>query len=131
MKPEHEHGGPFQPIASRVPGISLCEHLPQIAQRMDRLAVIRSMSTREGDHGRARDNLRTGYFPQASIQFPVLGSLVSKEAGEQLRDLPNYVSILSRGLFGPGHPPSGFLGPNHAPLLVGGDSDDGPGRRLH
>ena len=80
------------------------------------------MSTREGDHGRARDHLRTGYFPQASIQFPVLGSLVSNECAEQPGDLPNYVSILSRGLFGPGTPPAGFLGPTHAPLLVGRDS---------
>src|SRR5262245_1902898 len=129
MKPEHANGGPFQAIDTRTPGISLCEHLPGIARWTDRLAVIRSMSTREGDHGRARDNLRTGYFPQASIQFPVLGSLVSKERGEQGGDLPNYVSILSRGLFGPGTPPAGFLGPNHAPLLVGSESDGTEGGR--
>ncbi len=131
LKPGHAHGGPFQPIATAVPGISVCEHLPEIARWTDRLAVIRSMSTREGDHGRARDNLRTGYFPQASIQFPVLGSLVSKEFGEPTGDLPNYVSILSRGLFGPGMPPAGFLGPSHAPLIVGRESDAGDeGRRL-
>jgi len=129
MKPGHENGGPFQAIDSRIPGFSVGEHLPLIARRMDRLSVVRSMSTREGDHGRARDNLRTGYFPQASIQFPVLGSLVSNECGEPTGDLPNYVSILSRGLFGPGTPPAGFLGPNHAPLIVGADSDDGAENR--
>ena len=53
MKPGHANGGPFREIDSRVPGISLCEHLPGIAQWTDRLAIIRSMSTREGDHGRA------------------------------------------------------------------------------
>jgi hypothetical protein len=63
--------------------------------------------------------LRTGYFPQASIQFPVLGSLVSKENSRVAGDLPNYVSILPAGLFGPGSPPAGFLGPDYAPLLVG------------
>src|SRR5262245_64410555 len=123
MKPEHANGGPFQAIDTRTPGISLCEHLPGMAQWTHRLAVVRSMSTREGDHGRARDNLRTGYFPQASIQFPVLGSLVAKEYGEQTGDLPNYVSIFSRGLFGPGTPPAGLLGTNFAPLLVGRDTD--------
>ena len=71
----------------------------------DRLAVIRSMSTREGDHGRARDNLRTGYLPQSPIEFPVLGSLVSKECDRPAGDLPNYVSILLAGLFGAGSPP--------------------------
>ena len=124
MKPGHAHGGPFQPIESKAPGISLCEHLPGVAKWTDRLAIVRSMSTREGDHGRARDNLRTGYFPQASIKFPVFGSLVSKERGPQAGDLPNYVSINARGLFAPAVPPEGFLGPDYAPLLVG--DDDGP-----
>jgi hypothetical protein len=119
MKPGHAHGGPFRPIATRTPGISISEHLPGLAAWSDRLAVVRSMSTREGDHGRARVNLRTGYFPQASIQFPVLGSLVSKESSRVAGDLPTYVSILPAGLFGPGSPPAGFLGPDYAPLLVG------------
>jgi hypothetical protein len=123
MKPGHDHGGPFRPIETAETGISICEHLPGVARWTNRLSIVRSMSTREGDHGRARDNLRTGYFPQASIQFPVLGSLVSNEHGELPGEIPNYVSILSRGLFGPGTPPAGFLGPNHAPLLVGRDSD--------
>jgi hypothetical protein len=131
LKPGHEHGGPFRPIASRVPGIEVCEHLPGIAQWTDQLAIIRSMSTKEGDHGRARDNLRTGYFPQASIQFPVLGSLVSKEFVGQAGDLPNYVSIFPRGLFNAGMPPAGFLGPDYAPLLVGQDNDGNEnGQRL-
>jgi len=124
LKPGHAHGGPFKPIATRAPGISICEHLPGVAQWTDRLAVIRSMSTREGDHTRARDNLRTGYLPQGPIQFPVLGSLVSKEWNRAPGDLPNYVSILSQGLFGAGTSPAGFLGPDYAPLLVGCDNDE-------
>lgn len=131
MKLGHEHGGPFRSIATRAAGIQVCEHLPGIAQWTDRLAIIRSMSTKEGDHGRARDNLRTGYVPQASIQFPVLGSLISKESLGQAGDLPNYVSINSRGLFNPGMPPAGFLGPDYAPLLVGQDTDGNEnGQRL-
>lgn len=124
MKPNHENGGPFKPIDTKTPGIQVSEHLPGIACWTNQLAVIRSMSTREGDHGRARDHLRTGYVPQASIQFPVIGSLVAKEMGEQTSDLPHYVSIFGRGLFGPGTPPAGFLGPAYAPLLVGRDADD-------
>ena len=123
LKPGHAHGGPFKAIATKVPGISICEHLPGIAQWTDRLAVIRSMSTREGDHTRARDNLRTGYLPQGPIEFPVIGSLVSKER-KTLGDLPNYVSILPQGLFGAGTSPAGFLGPDYAPLLVGREVDE-------
>jgi len=123
LKPGHVHGGPFRPIATRTPGISICEHLPGMAQWSDRLAIIRSMSTREGDHVRARDNLRTGYLPQGPIQFPVFGSLVSKECNRAPGDFPNYVSILSQGLFSAGTSPAGFLGPDYAPLLVGSESD--------
>lgn len=120
LKPGHENGGPFHPIQTSAPGVVVSEHLPKVAQWMHRLSIIRSMSTREGDHGRARDHLRTGYLPQAAIEFPVLGSLVSHEWGPQADDLPNYVSILPRGLFRPGSPPSGFLGSQDSPLLVGG-----------
>lgn len=123
LKRGHPHGGPFQPIATSTPGISVCEHLPRIAKWTNRMAVIRSMSTREGDHGRARDILRTGYVPQASIQFPVFGSIVSHQHADHAADLPKFVSIDGRSLFPQGIPPAGFLGPDHAPLLVDGEGD--------
>jgi hypothetical protein len=47
MKPGHEHGGPFKPISSRVPGISLYEHFQAMSHWTHRLAIVRSMSTRE------------------------------------------------------------------------------------
>src|SRR5262249_33111348 len=76
-------------------------------------------SMQEGDHGRATYLLRTGYLPQGPIRYPSLGALVSKELGDARSELPNFVSIapfrvLEDGAFG-----SGFLGPNHAPLVVG------------
>jgi hypothetical protein len=114
LKIGHAHGGPFQPIATSTPDLMIGEHLPGIAKWMHTLAVIRSMSTREGDHGRARDHLRSGYLPQGPIQFPVLGSLVSHERGPHTGELPNFVSILPRGLFRAGIPPAGFLGSEHA-----------------
>lgn len=123
MKPGRENGGPFRTISTNVPGITISEHLPEISKWMHRLSIVRSMSTREGDHGRARDHLRTGYLPQASIQFPVLGSLVSHEWGPQSSDLPNYVSILPNGLFNAGAPAYGYLGADYAPLIVGGDAN--------
>lgn len=129
MKPGHAHGGPFKPIATSASGVQICEHLPETAKWMHTMSVVRSMSTREGDHGRATEDLRTGYRPQGPIQFPVLGSLVAHECGPQSGDLPNYVSILSRGLFRPGVAPAGFLGTEYSPLLVGGGSE-GTERRL-
>src|SRR5437763_16937675 len=50
LKPGHAHGGSFKPIETSVPGITISEHLPRLARQMEHLAVIRSMSTKEGDH---------------------------------------------------------------------------------
>ena len=51
------------------------------------------MSTKEGDHGRATYNLRTGYQPQGPIRYPTLGSLVAKEFEDESAELPGFVSI--------------------------------------
>jgi hypothetical protein len=119
LKPGHANGGPFKEIATSVPGIKIGEHLPKVAKHMKDMAIVRSMSTKEGDHQRATFYLRTGYLPQGPIQYPALGSLISKELGSDDSALPNFVSIapnrfLSPTAFGPG-----FLGPQYAPLIVG------------
>jgi hypothetical protein len=119
LKPGHANGGPYKPIATTVPGVSISEHLPKLAQQMEHVAVIRSMSTKEGDHSRATFVLRTGYLPQGPIHYPCLGSLVAKEFERDDAELPGCVSIapyrsLSPAAFGPG-----FLGPQYAPLVVG------------
>src|SRR5262249_46986886 len=52
LKPGHRNGGPFRDIPTTVPGIRIGEHLPLLARQAHRLALVRSMQTREGDHGR-------------------------------------------------------------------------------
>ena len=52
MKPHHENGGEFKEVATKVPGLRFSEHLPKLASMSDRMAVLRGMSTKEGDHGR-------------------------------------------------------------------------------
>jgi hypothetical protein len=127
LKPDHANGGPFREIATAADGLRFSEHLPKLADQAKHLAVIRSMSTREGDHGRATQHLRNGYLPQGPIEFPTLGSLVSKEHEGRDADLPNFVSITPRGITAAALS-AGFLGPRHAPLIVGGrpteDGDD-------
>src|SRR5262249_3421027 len=93
--------------------------LPKLARHMRDMVLVRSMSTREGDHGRATFFLRTGYLPQGPVQFPTLGSLVSKELGSDEAALPNFVSISPYRLFNQAAYGPGFLGPRFAPLLVG------------
>ena len=118
LKPAHTNGGPFKEIVA-APGLKVGEHLPKLAKFGKHLAPIRSMSTKEGDHARATYYLRTGNMPTGALQFPTIGSLVSKELGDPASEMPNFVSIapfrqFSQGAFGPG-----FLGPNYAPLIVG------------
>ncbi|HEY2909524.1 MAG TPA: DUF1501 domain-containing protein, partial [Gemmataceae bacterium] len=79
-KLDHENGGPFKEIATSAPGLRIGEHLPKIAAFGDRLALLRGMSTKEGDHARGTYLMRTGQLPGfAGIQYPSIGSLISKE----------------------------------------------------
>jgi len=118
-KPGHAHGGEFKAIETAVPGIFISEHLPKLAKQMKDIAIIRSMSTKEGDHGRATFNMRTGYQQTGPIRYPTLGSLVAKELGRDDAELPNFVSIAPVRSFNPAAFGPGFLGPKYAPLVVG------------
>jgi hypothetical protein len=119
LKPGHANGGPFKPIETGAPGIMISEHLPRLARQAEHLAVIRSMSTKEGDHGRATFLLRTGYVPQGPIHYPCLGSLVAREFERDDAELPGCVSIAPYRSFNPSAFSPGFLGPQYAPLVVG------------
>jgi uncharacterized protein (DUF1501 family) len=122
-KPEHTNGGSVQAIDTAVRGIQLSEFLPQVAKRADELAVIRSMSTKEGDHARATFHLRTGYRPTGPVQYPAIGAALSKELGSRDAELPNYVSIGPASFFSPAAFGPGFLGPQYAPMTVGGTNN--------
>jgi hypothetical protein len=116
LKPGHRNGGPFKEIATSVAGVRISEHLPKLAAQMKHLAVIRSMTSKEGDHGQASTFAHTGYVPRGPIQYPSLGAIVAKEVGSDEASLPNYVSISSARV---GGPTPGFLGPKYAPLAIG------------
>src|SRR5262249_30986527 len=79
LKPGHDNGGPSKEIATSVTGVKIGENLPQLARQMDKLAIVRSMSTKEADHVRATYLMHTGRAPGGPIQYPTLGSLVGKE----------------------------------------------------
>src|SRR5690242_1987216 len=52
LKPDQPDNirGEFKPISTKVPGVQICEHLPQLAQRTDRLAIVRSVTHNNADH---------------------------------------------------------------------------------
>ena len=119
MKPGHANGGKFKPIKTAAPGVQISEHLPQLAKQMKHVVPIRSMSTKEGDHSRATFLLRTGYLPQGPVQYPTMGSFLSKELAQKKSELPDYVSIAPYRFLSPAAYGPGFLGPKHSPLVVG------------
>jgi hypothetical protein len=119
LKVGHSNGGPFQEISTKTPGLKISEQLPQMAKWSERLAIIRSMTTKEGDHGRATHLMRTGQLPMGAIQYPSIGSLLSKELGDPNAELPSFISIAPQRFFNTEAFGSGFLGPKYAPLIVG------------
>ena len=119
MKPGHDNGGEFEEIQTSVPAVRISEHLPKLAEQMQHVAIVRSLSTREGDHARGTQLMRTGKPPGGPVQYPSIGASLAKELRHPSSNLPDYVSIgtppiFSAGAFGPG-----FLGPKYAPTTVG------------
>ncbi len=97
----HPNGGGTKAIATGVAGIRFAEHWPEAARVADRLAVIRSMTSKEGSHPRATYLMHTGYLPNPSARHPTLGSIVASQfaaaRGGETRDLPPVVRIGGRG----------------------------------
>ena len=115
-KPGHDSGGPTEAIKTSVEGIHVAQHWPLVAEQMKDIALIRSMTNREGNHQRATYQLHTGYAPTGSVKHPSFGSLVSKEIGDADNELPQFVAIgSSRGLSGIS---AGFLGVGYDPFSV-------------
>src|SRR5262249_61920241 len=86
-------GGPFKEIQTSAEPVRFSEHLPKLAKFGDRMAIIRSMTTKEGEHTRAAQLMHTGTLAQDQILYPALGSLLAKELLDSEAVLPGYVSI--------------------------------------
>src|SRR5437867_4013657 len=118
LKPGRPTGGEFNSIDTSAQGVRISEHMPRTAQQMRHLAIIRSLTTEEGDHNRGTTLMHTAFRPNPSIQHPSIGSIVSLQGpqltGHQPTSLPAYISVGGgRGAEGPG-----FLGMNYAPFTV-------------
>jgi hypothetical protein len=126
LKPGTANGGPYKEISTAVAGIKISEHLPKLAKHTNRMTIVRSMHTKEADHGRATYLMRTGRLPGGPVQYPVLGSFLSKELERPTDELPGFVSISPFRFFSPAAYSSGFLGPQYAPLIVGENANFQP-----
>ncbi len=126
MKPDApaEFRGDFQPIATNVPGIQLCEHLPRLAGQMDKFALLRSFAHGNSDHGGADHYMLTGYKPAAGFngglkpnnQRPAHGAVIARQQGPRGL-VPPYVCLPKM------HNSAGssYLGSAVAPFVVEAD----------
>ena len=114
LKPDApaRYRGEFNPIPTAVPGIHICEHLPELAKRMKDYAIIRGLTHTIADHGLGKKYLLTGNRPSQTLSYPEYGSVVSK-MHPSARDLPTYVSI-DESFVGPG-----YLGNEFSALTAG------------
>ena len=107
----------FRPISTNVPGIQISELLPRVAKNMDKLAIIRSMHTEQIDHPQGQHYAITGHNPNAAMQFPSLGSIISKEVGPR-GVFPPYVQVARMHPVYQAYFRSAFLGPNFDPMVI-------------
>jgi hypothetical protein len=118
-KPGTQTGGPTRAIDTAAGGVRVAEGWTNVARVQKDIALIRSLTNKEGAHPRAQYQLHTGYVPLGSIKYPSLGSLVAAELGRPDFDLPHFVSISGGGPAGLAATiGSGFLGMNVAPFVV-------------
>lgn len=114
LKPGSKNGGEFSPIDTAASGVQISEHMAETAKVFGDLSLVRSMSTREADHGRGRYYMQTAYVPNPTVVHPVFGSVVSYEIGRKRTalEIPSFVSIDG------GAGQAGFLGMSHSPFVV-------------
>ena len=115
LKPGSAGAGPFRGIPTAADGVTISEHFPRLAAAMKDIALIRSLTSKEGNHERARHLMHTGHVPAGGADHPAFGSLVAEARTAQApsgAQLPGYVAI-----GGPGED-SGFLSAAYSPFPV-------------
>lgn len=130
--------GPFKPIASRTPGLQICEHLPRTAAVSDKFCVVRTMTHSYNDHSGAGHYIQTGHrwqvpigggFSASAKDWPSVGSVVefvSQSRGPvDRRNLPSYVvlpnwlgSLQEKGQYRRPGEYAGWLGRGYDPLTT-------------
>lgn len=116
-KPGRPTGGPFRSIATSIPDIRISELMPKLAQRMEHTAAIRSLNTKNADHGGGATLMELGRSNEAGITYPDLGAVCARELGRADSQVPDYVSMYT-STEGRRKGTSGFLGARYAPMFL-------------
>lgn len=106
-------GGDVQAIKTSAPNVQISNLLPQTAEQMHHVALIRSITSKEGDHQRAVYNVKTGYRPDPTLVHPSVGAILCHES-KLGADIPRHISILPGGFPARG----GYLGAKYDAFKV-------------
>ena len=117
-KPNTEFGGPFRSIPTSVPGVHFSELMPDSAKCMHKLAVIRSMCTKDENHSSGVPRIQRGDPKNRGVTYPYIGSALSKLVPPADNDLPRYIWI-KPGRGGFIWQDAGFLGAKYGCLALG------------
>ncbi|MBW3543303.1 MAG: DUF1501 domain-containing protein, partial [Planctomycetes bacterium] len=126
LKPDAppEFRGEFDPIATNVAGIEVCEHLPRLARTADKFALLRNFTHTNSSHGHADHWMLTGYAPTAAFnsnlkpnnERPAHGSIIAQKLGPR-GGVPPYVCLPKLHNSGG----AAYLGSAAAPFVVEAD----------
>jgi hypothetical protein len=122
MDAPSEIRGEFKPISTNVPGIQICEHLPKLAQLIDKTAIIRSIVGATGDHYAVQCLTGRSHVNPPAGGWPCMGSVLTKLQGAVDPAMPPFVGLSPKM----GHTPwadagaPGFLGAAYAPFKPDG-----------
>ncbi len=115
-KPGTDTGGPFRAIPTSVPGIHISELLPKTAKQMQHLALVRSINTKENDHGKGRYAMFTGRRQTPAQEFPQIGAVMAKALDGDKNALPGHIQVSSST--GGRSNDSAYLGPAFASITI-------------
>lgn len=129
MKPEapSDYRGALHSIPTNVPGLDVCELMPQHAKLADKYSIVRSIAHEFADHGGGHKRFLTARIPKSPVDTvndnPMAGGIIAKCREDRMMGVPNYVNLADGGregvdVFAFG---SAYLGPSYVPFAVPGD----------
>jgi hypothetical protein len=117
-KPGTATGGPFRAIPTSVPGIHISELMPQTAQQMHHLCLVRGVNTSEDDHGKGTYMMLTGRRQTPASDYPQIGAVAAKTLTSGESSLPGHILITPGGGGGRGND-AAYLGPKFSSIQLG------------
>ena len=114
-RPGHENQGPVKAIKTNADGVRISEYLPLMANHMDKVAVINSLSSTAGAHAQGNYFMHTSYEMRATIRHPGMGAWLQKFRGRENQNLPGSVFIGGASRINGG---AGFFESEFEPLAI-------------